>query len=129
MSGHCLGTVRALSGHCQNQWMMKSGRLNTNGNKKAETEAQAEADKTQKRKQAKEDSGGRSLTKMMIADNNRTRASTSKNKMFGLPFEEHFSHSHVVMAGGAGATFAGAELAMVVARSSNRTLPLNSVKN
>ena len=109
--------------------MMKSGRLNTNGNKKAETEAQAEADKTQKRKQAKEDSGGRSLTKMMIADNNRTRASTSKNKMFGMPFEEHFSHSHVVMAGGAGATFAGAELAMVVARSSNRTLPLNSVKN
>ena len=35
MSGHCQGTVRALSGHCQNQWMMKSGRLNTNGNKEA----------------------------------------------------------------------------------------------
>ena len=107
---------------------MKSGRLNTNGNKEAETEAQAEAE-TQKRKQTKDDSRGRSLTKMMIADNNRTRASTSKNKMFGMPFEEHFSHSRVVMAGGAGATFAGAELAMVVAQSSNRTLPLNSVKN
>ena len=52
------------------------------------------------RDRTKEDSGGRSLIKMMIADNNRTRASTSKNKMFGMPFEEHFSHSHVVMAGG-----------------------------